>query len=60
VLVLVVASGRGRESGYGGGRRRLAAAVFRVHRVCEARCVLRMISAIRGGVPLAYALRGLR
>ncbi len=31
----------------------------RVFRVCEARCVLSMISASHGNIRLAYALRGL-
>ena len=37
----------------------LGARVFRVQRVRETRRVLRMVSAIRGDVPPAYAVRGL-
>jgi dihydropteroate synthase len=37
----------------------LGARVFRVRRVRETRRVLRMVSAIRGDVPPAYAMRGL-
>ena len=43
-------------------RRRSALAgarVFRVHRVRETRRALRMVSAIRGDIPPAYAVRGL-
>ena len=37
----------------------LGARVFRVQRVRETRRVLRMVSAIRGDIPPAYAVRGL-
>jgi dihydropteroate synthase len=37
----------------------LGARVFRVRRVRETRRVLRMVSAIRGDIPPAYAMRGL-
>ena len=33
--------------------------MYRVHRVCDIRCVLSMISAVRGDITLAWALRGL-
>lgn len=37
----------------------LGARVFRVQRVRETRRVLSMVSAIRGDIPPAYAVRGL-
>jgi dihydropteroate synthase len=37
----------------------LGARVFRVGRVRETRQVLSMVSAIRGDIPPAYAMRGL-
>jgi dihydropteroate synthase len=37
----------------------LGARVFRVQRVRETRRVLNMVSAIRGDIPPAYAVRGL-
>jgi dihydropteroate synthase len=37
----------------------LGARVFRVRRVRETRRVLSMVSAIRGDIPPAYAIRGL-
>lgn len=37
----------------------MGARVFRVHRVRETRRVLSMVSAIRGDIPPAYAVRGL-
>jgi dihydropteroate synthase len=37
----------------------MGARVFRVHRVRETRRVLSMVSAIRGDIPPASAVRGL-